>query len=688
MHGLEYFAILRKRWLYLLAPILIGLAAAAGLSYSATPQYQATASVYFSLPYGNTASDLYQGSNYTQQQLSSYANLATMPIVLNPVIAKLGLGGNYGQLAGTVAALASTDTVIIDIRVTNPSSPRAASIANAVADQLGIVVRQLSPKDAAGKSQIDVNTVATATPPAVPSTPKKKRNLVLGGLAGLFAGLLLALARDRFDTRVRTVKDVQGAPGLASIAFDKAAKKSPLIVGANVRSVRAESYRQLRTNLQFVHVDDPVKVVVVTSSVASEGKSSTAANLAAMFAEAGRRVLLVEADLRRPRVSDYLGLERSIGLTNVLAGQVDVDDVLQTWGSGGLTVLPSGSIPPNPSELLGSQNMVDLLVSLRAKFDMIIVDTPPLLPVTDAAVVAVQTDGAVVVVRYGKTTRSQIASALQSLQSVDARVLGVVLNMVPAKGADAVGSYDGYGYYEDDPTSGPLLELGEHTKSRQGKSRRPGSERFVDTDAASASDETDRLKESELPGRRRHGIAEDAETMASHDDATGEPSDEDEHRSGATNLVDSDSVASPAMAQSSDAARELDESSSAAEEGRDDETSADSLSEPSTGNGAVSDGLSNDESNADRDAAAAAVGDRSTFSADHNGIVTNKAQPTSETDRGSQIDDGRDQSGPDSGGADRGWVPMPVQTMNERLSKTAATADSDDSRTRRRRRRR
>jgi capsular exopolysaccharide synthesis family protein len=217
----------------------------------------------------------------------------------------------------------------------------------------------------------------------------------------------------------------------------------------------------VRTNLQFVDVDHPIKLIVVTSSIAAEGKSTTATNLAVVFAETGSRVLLIEADLRRPRVSDYLGLERAVGLTNVLAGQVSIDEVLQRWGTDGLTVLPCGSIPPNPSELLGSQNMVDLLTGLRQRFDTIIIDTPPLLPVTDAAVASVLADGVVVVVRYGRTNRAQLAAAVRSLESVDARVLGCVLNMQPAKQAEGRGRYDGYGYYEDAPAKGSVVDVGD-----------------------------------------------------------------------------------------------------------------------------------------------------------------------------------------------------------------------------------
>ena len=213
------------------------------------------------------------------------------------------------------------------------------------------------------------------------------------------------------DTTIRqpqVLRTLTEVPVLGVIPFEKSAKKSPLISEGQARSIRAEAFRQLRTNLQFVDVERPVRVLVVTSSVADEGKSTTATNLAVSFSESGRQVLLIEADLRRPRVADYLGLERAVGLTNVLAGQVDIDDVLQPWGRGGLSVLPSGSIPPNPSELLGSPRMLDLLERLKTRFEIIVIDTPPLLPVTDAAVAAAHADGAVLVARYGKATRGQV----------------------------------------------------------------------------------------------------------------------------------------------------------------------------------------------------------------------------------------------------------------------------------------
>ncbi len=458
MHAMEFLLVLKKRWLYVLLPTLLGFGAAAAVSYAATPIYQATASVYFSLPYGESASDLFQGSNYTQKQLSSYATLATLPVVLEPVVEKLNLPVAAADLVRSVDAVASNDTVLIEIRASDSSADEAAAVANAVADQLAVVVRDLSPKGANGQPSVDVSIVAQAIPPSIPSSPNSRRNMAAGLLGGLFLGVLLALTRDRLDTRVRAPKDLPaGITRLATIPFDKAAQKSPLITVGRGRSGRTEVFRSLRTNLQFVDVAQPAQVIVITSSVAGEGKSSTATNLAIVFSEAGKNVLLIDADLRRPRVSEYMGLEGSVGLSNVLVGQAPIEDAVQSWGSDHLSVLASGSLPPNPSELLGSSNMATMLRSLRRNYDLILIDAPPLLPVTDAAVAAVQADGVVLVVRHGKTTRNQLGSAAQSLHAVDARILGVVINMAPPKGSDAGLRYDGYGYYEDDPDKKPSV---------------------------------------------------------------------------------------------------------------------------------------------------------------------------------------------------------------------------------------
>jgi non-specific protein-tyrosine kinase len=185
--------------------------------------------------------------------------------------------------------------------------------------------------------------------------------------------------------------------------------------------------------------------------VPKEGKSTTACNLAIAMAQTGVRVCLVEGDLRRPRIADYLGVESAVGMTDVLIGRVPLEDALQSWGGGMLEVLPSGPLPPNPSELLSSRGMDELMRSLEERFDLVLVDAPPLLPVTDGAILSTLTDGAVLCVRARSTRKDQLEQAVGALRAVDAKILGVVLTMVPAKGPDAYQGYGyGYGSYKSD----------------------------------------------------------------------------------------------------------------------------------------------------------------------------------------------------------------------------------------------
>jgi capsular exopolysaccharide synthesis family protein len=205
-----------------------------------------------------------------------------------------------------------------------------------------------------------------------------------------------------------------------------------------------EAFRVLRTNLQFVNVDSPSKVFVVTSSLPEEGKTTTSCNLAVALAQAGQRVLLLEGDLRRPKISEHLNVEEAVGLTTVLVGRIGLADAVQPSGVPGLDVLPSGATPPNPSELLQSNAMHDVMDRLRKDYDVIVVDAPPLLPVTDAALLTAQSDGALLVIRHGKTTKDQVQHAAERLEAVDGRLVGAVLNMVPRRRSGD--TYYGYGY--------------------------------------------------------------------------------------------------------------------------------------------------------------------------------------------------------------------------------------------------
>lgn len=447
----SYWRIVRKNWWLILICAVLGMGAGAMLNYRTTPQYASTVTFYVSTPTDAAGGNAYQANQYALAKIESYVGLLTSDRLATMVVDKGGIDLTPDQVSKEITAQSDLNTVLLTATVIDESPSRSLAIATAISTEFGTYIDQLdnrTTKEGAQGSTVKLNVVDGPTLKADPVSPRIRTNLALGLGAGLAIGVLLALLRGLADTTVRSIdqlRSITGLPALGAITNDATVKRTPVLTADQMRSIRAEGYRQIRTNLQFMDIDNPVQVLVVTSSMSGEGKSTTAANLALVSAESGRKVVLIEADLRRPRISEYLGLEGAVGLTNVLAGQVKVSEVLQPYGADGLTVLPAGSTPPNPSELLGSHNMVDLLDELRASFDLIILDTPPLLPVTDAAVAAVNADGVVVVVRYGKTTKTQITAALHSLDAVDARILGCVLSMVPSKGGE---EYGRYGYYE------------------------------------------------------------------------------------------------------------------------------------------------------------------------------------------------------------------------------------------------
>lgn len=446
----DYLAVLRAQWLLILAAVVLGLGGALVATAVATPQYEASTQLFVSTQGGTNSSDLAQGNSFSQQRVKSYSDIATSPIVLQPVIDELGLRTTPGQLARSITASAPLDTVLIDVAVRDPSPQQAARIADALGARFSATIVTLEQPADGGNATVRATVVRVPTVPSSPVTPRVPLNLALGLLVGLAVGVAAAVLRTRLDTSVKTEADVRaltGAAVLGGIAFDPDAEAHPLVVQSGVHNVRAEAFRQLRTNLQFVGLADEHRSVVVTSSLPGEGKSTTTANLALTLAAAGSRVALVEADLRRPKVAEYLGLEGAVGLTDVLIGTTTLDDVLQPWGGEGkLQVLACGTIPPNPSELLGSDRMRRVLTQLSTRFDHVLVDAPPLLPVTDAAVLSRLVGGVVVVVGSGRVHREALRRALASLAAVDARVLGTVVNRLPRRGPDAYGYGYGYGY--------------------------------------------------------------------------------------------------------------------------------------------------------------------------------------------------------------------------------------------------
>jgi len=441
----EYLLTVRKRWATVALITLLATAGALGVTLLATPQYEATTRLFFAVQAGESVSDLAQGSSFTEKQMSSYAQVARSPLVLEPVIDQLGLDVELTKLTSMVRATVPLNTVILEVTATSSDPDQAALIANAVGVQLSETVSGLSPERPDGSQAVLATTLTPATAPEAPSSPNAKQNLALGLLFGLALGLGVALLRESLDTKIRSERDLAAVSDrslLGSIVFDPEASTHPVVMQDDPHGQRAESIRRLRTNLQFVDIADSPHSIVVTSSVPAEGKTTTVVNLAIALADAGSRVVLVDADLRRPSVARTMGLEGSVGLTTVLIGRAELSDVVQPWNRTSLDVLPTGQIPPNPSELLGSHAMATLLGQLTQQYDVVLIDSAPLLPVADTVILSKIAGGTLMVVGTDRIHKDELRSALEALDAVDAHVLGLVLNKVEAREM----GYYGYGY--------------------------------------------------------------------------------------------------------------------------------------------------------------------------------------------------------------------------------------------------
>ena len=454
MTVVEYFQAIRRGWALVLTLFIIGGSAGFAFSQVQTPQYQASCRLFVAMGGVSDQSTSLQGAaQFAAQRVRSYTQVVSSPNVLQPIIDQMHLSVTPLELSDRLSVTNPLDTVLLDVRAKDINPVQAASIANLACSNLGTEIEkiELVRTSLAASSAVTVSVISPATAPMVPVSPRKTLNLALGLLVGMTLGAGIAILRETLDTRIKdasTIVDRIGASPIGVIPFDPDRKMTPL-VALSSRSFGSEAFRAVRTNLQYVNVDNPPKVFVITSSVPNEGKSTTTANLAITFALNGARVLVVEADLRLPRLAAYLGTESSVGLTDVLAGNRELEDVVVPFRDGLFDLLPAGKVPPNPSELLGSDHMRHLLNSVRGSYDVTILDSPPLLPVTDAAVIAAQTDGAIVVTRHNFTRREQLDKSLEALGQVSAQLIGTIINFVPLasrRGYKKGYGYGGYGY--------------------------------------------------------------------------------------------------------------------------------------------------------------------------------------------------------------------------------------------------
>jgi succinoglycan biosynthesis transport protein ExoP len=426
-----YLWLLRRRWMLVFLGAAAGVVVAVALSLLAAPAYTSQVQLFVGTrvaedPRGDT---LHQAGLFAQQRVKSYVRIVDSSAVTERVISRLDLDLTPRQLEAKISAEAPLDTVLINVDVTDTSPERAREIANATAREFVSVVRDIETTTRTGGSQIDMAIVREADTPSSPTSPRPRLNGAVGLLVGLLLGALLAVARDRLDRTIpapNAVEEHLGVPILGVVPRDRAVERDPTVVRTAPQTKSADGLRRLRAAVQLHRNVTPL---LVTSALPGEGKTTVAVNLALAVAEAGKRVIVIDADLRAPGVAEALGLEQGPGLVQVLQGHATLREAAQEWGPGLIRVLHAGGTARDPAVLLRSPRLGDLVRTLAEQEAFVIVDTPALEQAADALIFAPHVAGALVVVRASRTPREAVQHAIAELGAAGADVLGVVLNM-------------------------------------------------------------------------------------------------------------------------------------------------------------------------------------------------------------------------------------------------------------------
>ncbi|HEY9494048.1 MAG TPA: polysaccharide biosynthesis tyrosine autokinase [Intrasporangium sp.] len=465
----DLLGVIRTRWRLIAFCMLVVIGATAATSIATTPVYEATARIYLATV---KASDNEPGGAYaiTQKDLNTYAEILDSPDIQEPLRERLGLAaGTPLNVSATVAEL----TNMLDIKAHSSNPQLAAAVANEAGPVLAEAAKKFSPLLANNNQIVTADAIIPASVPSEPISPNVKTNLALALLAGLIVGVGVALIRHMSDTKVRgedDIRELSDRPILGTIPLVKNANGTVLSVADDPHSHHAESIRRLRTNILFVDVTTQGHSFVITSSNPGEGKTTTSVNLAIAMADAGSKVLLIDGDLRNPTVAKTMGIEGGSGLTTVLLRRAEPLDVVQRWRDTNLYVLPAGQIPPNPSELLGSEAMSLLFQKLSQDFDYILVDSPPINPVIDAVLLNQLTHGLLMVVAAERTRRRELEAALRSLNTVDVPVSGFALNLATTANSLAY-RYGTYGYGQTAAVHSSRTERASRRKATRRPSR-------------------------------------------------------------------------------------------------------------------------------------------------------------------------------------------------------------------------
>ena len=422
MDAMPWSLMLRRRWALVAAFTLAGFAAAAAYVLTAAPSYASSTTLFFSPSSGSTASELNQGTAYTQNLVKSFAQVATSERVLSPVVRELDLETTPARLSRRVTAQTAPDSLLLTIAVVDPDPQQAARTADAVGEQLIDVVADLSPVSRTAGRTIKVTVVAEAQ---VPESPASRAELALaaGPLLGLLLGLGLAGLLELIGDKVRTTKQVRDVTGLEVLGIlEGPGERAP-----GAAAVPSEAVRRLRTNLLAALRRQGHTSVLLTEPSRGTASAGAAIDLATGLVEAGLRTLLVDADLRRSAVTSRLGLSAAPGLHEVVRGSASARTAVRACGEPGLMVLTAGSPTRDPGEVLASPRLAALLAEVEESFDVVLVHSAPVLPDADAGVLSTQVQATLVVVDSRSTTRGELRRAMAALQLADAQLIGVVI---------------------------------------------------------------------------------------------------------------------------------------------------------------------------------------------------------------------------------------------------------------------
>lgn len=461
----DIYRLVRKHLVASIMLICIGLGGSAYVTSQTKKIYEAKSTIFVATPPslldttggGSKIGELTTGNAFSQARVKSYAQIISSPDTLIPVISELKLNMTPGDLASKVSAISYTDTVLLEITVHDQSPTRAADIANSVANHFAITVQQIELNSNQNLSSlIKVSVVRQAKPNFTPIAPRKIFNYLLGVFIGGVFALLYLLIRKSLDNTVKTEDDLKPTSLFGVVAYDGKAVEFPLISMLDPYAPRTEAYRVVRTNILHFLEKAARNDFFISSCFVGEGKSTGSINTALAISQAGFRVLVVEADMRRPSFKKYgeeLGVdfERSStqnqGLSYLLASPStkltsrNLSTQIVTTRHENFYLLPSGEEPDNPAELLGSQRFVEISQLFANSFDFVIYDTPPILAVADATIIARVIPNGVLMCHAGKTMLSSLFAAKAALKEVDCELTGAILNKVPKPKAG-----EAYGY--------------------------------------------------------------------------------------------------------------------------------------------------------------------------------------------------------------------------------------------------